>query len=127
MLAHHLQKLFMHTRVIGKLGVKSSSQHMFLAHEYGVSVAASEHFDILAEFEKAGCADEDHLQRSAWQLGVGGFDGAFELASVGVAADGNIEYAQTFLRGIFDLLREKDRSGTGAEGGLGGNEVMQLA
>src|SRR5579872_5687387 len=100
---------------------------MFLAHKDGISIAAGEYFDIFAEFQKTRCADEDHLQRSAGQLGVGGFDGAFELASVGVAADGNIEYAQTFLRGIFDLLREKDRSGTGAEGGLGGNEVMQLA
>ena len=53
-------------------------------------------------------------------------DGAVDLASVGVAADADVEGAKAVLRGIFDFFGEKDRPGAGAESWLGSYKIFQF-
>src|SRR6202041_14228 len=53
-------------------------------------------------------------------------DGAVDLASVGVAADTNIECAQAGLLRIFYFGREENRAGAGAERGLDVNKFLEL-
>src|SRR6202043_2569848 len=53
-------------------------------------------------------------------------DGAVDLASVGVAADSDVERAEAFLRGILHFGCEQDRAGTGAESWFGVDELLQL-
>ena len=53
-------------------------------------------------------------------------DGAVDLASVGVAADADVEGAKASLRGIFNLFREEDGAGAGSERGLQADELFEL-
>ena len=48
------------------------------------------------------------------------------MASVGVAADADVDCAQAGLLGIFDFGGEQDCAGAGAESWLEANELLQL-
>ncbi len=52
-------------------------------------------------------------------------DRAVELASVGVAADGHIDGAESVLVGILNFGGEQDRSSAGSESGLEAHELLQ--
>ena len=71
-----------------------------------------------------GGADEDHFERSDSEFAFA--DGAIELASVGVAADADVDGAEAGLLGVFDFGRQQDCAGAGAEGGLQAHELLQL-
>ena len=53
-------------------------------------------------------------------------DGAVDLASVGVAADADVERAQSGLLRILDFVGEQNCAGAGAEGWLHADELLQL-
>jgi len=103
-----------------------------------VGAFGCEHFDTVAEVNNFGCADENHFEGRVAQGGVvriaGGDmseepafpDGAVDLASVGVAADADVERAEAGLRGILDFFGEQDGARAGSEGGLGVNELLEL-
>ena len=57
--------------------------------------------------------------------GGGGEDGGVDLASVGVALDGDVEHGEGFLRGAFYVFCQEDRAGAGAEGGGGFDEGLE--
>src|ERR1700723_3067851 len=77
-------------------------------------------------------ADENHLQWGRCEFVVkraekfAFADGFIELASVGVAADGDVDCAEARLLWIFDFRGQQDRAGAGAEGWLHADELLQL-
>ena len=83
-----------------------------------------EDFDAFADVLDFGGADEDHFDGRGAEETLA--DGAVDLASVGVAADADVEGAEAWLLGILDLGGEQDGAGAGAEGGLGVDEIFQL-
>jgi hypothetical protein len=105
--------------------VEGGGQQIFFADEGGGVVAFGEDFDSRAGFHDPWGTDVDHLERSAWEFGVGGDDGAVDLASVGVALDGGVEDGEAFLRGIEDFLGQKDAAGAGTEGRLLADEALE--
>lgn len=105
--------------------MKRSGEQVTLTDEDGEAVAFGEGFDIGAGVGDAGGADEDHLERTAFELGWRGENGGVDLATVGVALDGDVEDGERFLRGIFYLLCQQDGSGAGAEGWGGFDEGLQ--
>ena len=49
-----------------------------------------------------------------------------ELTAVGVATNPDVERAEAFLCWVFDVLREQDRTGTGAECRFQTHEVAEF-
>ena len=61
-----------------------------------------EDFDAFADVLNFGGADEDHFHGRVAEAAFA--DGAVDLASVGVAADADVEGAEAFLLRIFDFV-----------------------
>ena len=100
--------------------------HQFsLAHQYWVTLAAGQDFDLRAGLRDAGRADENHLQWIAGQGSRRDEDGGVDLAAVGVAFDHCIEQAEGLLGGVSDLAGQEDASSAGAEDGVAGGVVAQ--
>jgi len=53
-------------------------------------------------------------------------DGAVDLAPVGIAADADVEGAESGLRRVFDFGGEQDGTGASPEGGLEADELLEL-
>ena len=62
-------------------------------------------FDACADLFDFGGADEDHFQRGVAEEALA--DGAVDLASVGVAADADVEGAEAFLSGFSTSLASR--------------------
>ena len=109
-----------------------------LPNDDRVGVFGSEDIDAVADVDDLGSANEDHFKRRLAQggvlgiAGVGGSDelafadGAVDLASVGVAADADVEHAEPALGRVLDFGGKQNGSGAGAEGGTGEGEVLEL-
>jgi hypothetical protein len=112
--------------VVGEFGVEGGGHGPSLPDGYGSFVGAlgGENFDALADVDNLGSTDEDHFQRGITEPALA--DGTIDLASVGVAADADVEGSQAFLLGIFNLCGEEDCPGAGPERGLGVDELFQL-
>lgn len=115
----------MDSGVVAEFGMEGSSEDVALTDENREAVAGSEGFDGGAGAGDARCANEDHLEGTAFELCGGGEDGGVDLASVGVALDGDVEDCEGFLRGAFYVFCQEDRTGTGAEGGCGFDKGLQ--
>src|SRR6202035_891213 len=98
-------------------------------HEDREAIALGEHRDIFADLLDARRANVDGFE---W-AGIEGraelccrlFDGAVDLAAVGVALDGGIKDAETGLRRMQDFRREQNATGTGTECGRDRDEGAQ--
>ena len=109
--------------IVRKFRMKRGGHAPSLAHGYGIVALGGDYFYAFADVFDFGGADEDHFYgRSAEKAFA---DGAVNLASVGVAADADVEGAQARLLGILDFGREKNRAGAGSESRLGVNEVLE--
>src|SRR5277367_2509693 len=105
--------------------MEGGGEEVAFADEDRESVAGGEGFDIGAGAGDARGADEDHLERAAFEFCRRGEDGGVDLAAVGVALDGDIEGGEGGLRGVFYVFGEEDRAGAGAEGWCGFNEGFE--
>ncbi len=114
----------MHGNIGAHFRMESGGQGLPFPHEHGVIAFRSQHFDAFAHVNNFRSADEDHLEGRIAEASLP--DGAFELPSIGIAADADIERIQTGLRRILHFAGEKDASGTGSEDGLRGNKLLQL-
>ena len=114
----------MHAGVVGEFGVEGGGHSFSLADGYGIVPLCGEDFYAFADVLDFGGTDEDHFDGRGAEEALA--DGAVDLASVGVAADADVEGAEAFLLGILDFGGEQDGSGAGAEGGLGVDEILQL-
>lgn len=122
----HIQKILVDAGIVAQLGMEGCGQRFTLAHEHGLFPIAfgGDDIDFSSQALDFGGADEDHFGGAALKLAFA--DGAVELASIGIAADGDVERAETRLRGIFHFGGEKDGAGAGSEGGLGLDEELEL-
>ena len=110
--------------IFGEFGVEGGGHGFSLADSDGIVPFCGEDFDAFADVLDFGGTDEDHFDGGGAEEALA--DGAVDLASVGVAADADVEGAEAFLLGILDLGGEEDGAGAGAKGGLGVDEIFQL-
>jgi len=128
----------MHAGVGGEFGVEGGGHGSSLADGYWIAALGSNDLYAFAYVCDFGGADEDHFE---WGFAEGGVmrvarviarqefalaDGAVDLASVGVAADADVEGAEAFLLWILHFGGEQNCAGAGAEGGFGVDEFFQL-
>lgn len=118
--------------VVREFGVECRSHGSSLPDGDWVGAFGSEDFDAFPNVRDLWCPNEDHFQRRFVLLAIeiaeelAMADGAVDLASIGVAADANVEGAEASLSGIFNLFGEEDGSGAGTEGGLQADKLLQF-
>src|SRR5579859_4883892 len=95
-------------------------------HQYGMVLAFGQHLHAFADALNTRSANEDHLQRSAIELRGSSHDRTVNLASVSVALNGDVEYAQALLLRIHDILCQQDRPGTRTERRLLRDKIAQF-
>ena len=112
--------------VVGEFGVEGGGHGSSLPNSDGSLIAAfgGQDFNAFSDMLDFGSADENHLQWGIAEETLA--DGAVDLASIGVAADANIEGAEASLLRILYFCGEENCAGAGAKGGLGVNEFFQL-
>src|SRR5450432_1766832 len=109
--------------------MKGGGHGSSLPDGYWIGALGGDDFYAFAEVGDFGGADEDHFERGVGVAVAGEYsfaDGAVDLAAVGVADDAHVDGAEAGLRGVFYFGGEEDGSGTGTEGGLGVDELLQL-
>jgi len=118
--------------IVGKFRVERSGHRSSLLNGDWIRAFSGKDFDAFADVRNLWGTDEDHFQRrflllvleTAEEFAVA--NRAVDLASVGVAADADVESPEAGLRGIFDLFGKEDGTGAGAERRLEANELFQL-
>ncbi len=115
----------MDAEVGGQLGVEGGGEDVVLADEDGRAFALGEGLDCGAGAGDPRGADEDHLDGLVAERGLSLEDGGVDLASVGVALDGNVEGGERRLCRVENFRGEEDDSGAGAEGGFGADEGVE--
>src|SRR5579871_1174852 len=118
--------------VFGEFRVESGRHRSSLPDGDRICAFGRQDLDSVADVRDLWGADKDHFQGSSVlfpfeivkELALA--DGAVDLASVGVAADADVEGSKAGLRGIFDLFREEDGTGAGAECGFEADELLEL-
>src|SRR5271165_6747675 len=114
----------MQASVIAEFGMESGGHHCSLPHGNGIVALGGDYFDSGADALDFGGADEDHLQRLIAESALA--DRAVDLAAVGVAADADVERAQSGLLRVVHFIGQQDGAGAGAEGWLYMNELLEL-
>jgi len=102
-----------------------------------IAAFSREGLDAIADVNDLWSADKNHFERRFPQSSVVRIAGpvareesaltdrAVDLASVGVAADADVESAESFLRRILHFGGQQDGARAGAEGRLGANELLE--
>ena len=93
----------MHAGVFAQFGMKSCSHYFSLPDCDGIAAFGGDYFYSGADALYLGCADEDHFDRLFTQSAFP--DRAVDLAAVGVAADADVEGAQSGLLRVFYFVR----------------------
>jgi hypothetical protein len=114
----------MNARILAELGMEGCSQRFAVAHEHGIVPFRGNDLDFFADALDFRRADEDHFDGMIFELPFP--DGAVELASIGVTADGDVERSQAGLRRIFYLRCEHDCTRAGPERRLGQHKLFEL-
>src|SRR5437762_14213361 len=101
-----VEKRLVNTRVVGELGMEGCGHDLSLAHGDGIFIFAlgGDDFYVLPYALDFWCADENHLGGRTGEDACA--DGAVDLASIGVAANRDVERAKADLLGIVDFVRE---------------------
>ncbi len=110
--------------IVGEFRMKGGGHGSSLPDSDGIGAFRSEDLDAFADLRNLGSADEDHFQRGISEQTLA--NRAVDLASIGVAADPNVESAESGLGRILDFGREQNGSSAGAERGFGPNELLEL-
>jgi len=105
--------------------VEGSGEEVILLDEDREAVTRGENLNAVAGFRDARGADVNHLQWAAWQFGLGGVDGAVDLAAVSVALNGCVENTEAGLGRMRDFRGEQDAAGAGAKGGFAADEILK--
>ena len=95
-----------------------------LPDDDGILVFGAKNLNPGANALDLGRPDEDHFNRYVAEKTFA--DGAVDLTPVGVAANADVDGAESDLSGILDFLCEEDCAGASAEGGLAVHEFPQL-
>src|ERR1700686_4800992 len=102
--------------------MESGSHGLALAHDDRVLPFCSEYFNMRSQTLNFWRTDEYHLDRRAEEKTVA--DGAFELSTVSVAADADVECAESGLCRVFDFFGKKDGACAGAESWFQANKFF---
>ena len=126
-LAYEIDEMAVHTAVGGELGMESGGEDVSLLDQDGEAVALGEDVDTGSGLHDARGTNVDELHGAAFELCWRSLNGAVDLASVGVAFDGDVEDGEALLRRIRHFFGEEDTAGAGAEGGACANEGLKAA
>jgi hypothetical protein len=111
-------------RVVREFGVEGRGHDFSLADSDRIITLGGDDFHVLPNALDFWRADEDHFGRAPSEDALA--DGAIDLASVGVAADGDVERAQAVLLGIVDFVGQENRTGASTERRLPAHELFQF-
>src|SRR5438105_206938 len=100
------------------------SHGLSLPHRNRIIAVGGDHLDFRTDALNLRRSDEDHFGRRSQEFSF--TDRAVNLASISIAADTNVERAQSGLRGIVHLAGEQDRSSARAKCRLQADELFQL-
>ena len=114
--AHEIEEGLVNSRVVRELGMEGRGHDSSLPDGYRVVAFSSDDFDSRPDALDLWSADENHFQwrvfcRQRRHLVVAHFalkkfafaDGAVDLASVSITADGNVESAQAGLLRVLNI------------------------
>ena len=111
----------MNARVGTQFRVEGRRQRMPLPHQNRIITLRGDYFDALTDAFNFRGANKDHFNGLVEKLAFA--DGAVDLSSVGIPANGNVESAKAKLFGILDVGGEEDAACASAKGWLDANEV----
>jgi len=111
-------------RVVREFGVEGRRHDFSLADSDRIITLGGDDFHVLSYALDFWRADEDHFGWAPSEDALA--DGAIDLASVGVAADGDVERAQAVLLGIVDFVGQENRTGASTERRLPAHELFQF-
>ena len=114
----------MEARIIAQLRMERSGDGIALFDRDWITAFCGEDFNTGAKSFDLRSADKDHFGRVA--VDQTGADGTVDLASVGIAAHGDVECAQRGLRWVRNFFREHDGAGAGTECRFYLDELFQL-
>src|ERR1700681_4458942 len=97
-------------------------QRVSLAHQDRVFAFGCDDFDSFTRAFDLGSADEDHLDRFIQKLSLA--NGAVDLASVSVAAHGDVESAESGLLWILYIGCQQDATRAGTEARFRPDEIF---
>src|SRR2546430_1789092 len=122
----HVQKILVNAPVVAQFRMERRGHGLALAHQYGDFVTAfrRDHFHALAYAFNLRSADEYHFNGLAKKSAFA--DGAVDLASVSVAAHGDIERPQAGLLRILYFSGQQDASRAGSKRRLRAHEILQF-
>src|SRR5579872_3594120 len=103
----------MHPGVAGELGMEGRGHDSSLADDDRIAALGRNHFDARPDTLNFRSTDEDHLDRGTFELALA--NRTVDLAAVSIAANADVENAETLLFGVFDLVCKQDGAGTGTE------------
>src|SRR5207247_2000389 len=121
-----VEKRPMHSRIVGKFRMEGCGHDLSLAHGDGIFIFAlgGDDFYVLPYALDFWCADENHL---GGRTGEDAFaDGTVALASIGVAANADVQGAESGLPGIFYFVGQQDGAGASTEDWLHAHELFEL-
>jgi len=121
----------MYPRVFGEFRVEGCGHRASLPDGDWVGAFGCDHFNACAYALDLGGADEDHFEVGTFLIKralqeLASANRTVDLASVGIAADADIDRAQASLLRVLHFGSQQDCSGAGAEGRLEAHELFQL-
>src|ERR1700733_8684750 len=100
--------------------VEGRGHRLSLLHDDRIFPLCGEDFHVWTDALDLRSANKDHLDGNISQHTLP--DRAVELASVGVAANADVERAESCLLWVLDFIRQQNRSGAGTKRRLRADE-----
>src|SRR5215813_9286797 len=121
---HQVQEGLMDAGIFREFGVEGRHHGFSLTDRNRVFSFGCDDFDARAKLLNLGSADEHHLEGCTLEQSFA--NGTVNLASVGIAADADIERTKPGLGRVRDLFGQQDRAGARAKRGLHPDKLTQL-
>src|SRR5882762_4940175 len=121
---NHFQEVMVNAVIVAQFRMERRRQRLALSYQHRIFSLRRDHFHALAHAFNLRSADEYHFDGIAEKSAFA--DGAVDLASVCVAAHGDVERAQAGLLRILYLCGQQDASRARAKGRLREHEIFQL-
>ncbi len=110
--------------ITGQLRMKGGGHDILLPHHDWILAFHSQHFDPRSDSRDLRSPDENHFDGRSLEGALS--NGTINLAAVSVAANSDINCAETSLFRVVYFLGEKDRTGASPESWFQSNELFQL-
>jgi hypothetical protein len=107
-----------------EFGVEGGGHRLALANYDGILALGSQNLYTRPKAFDSGCTYENHFDRCVTEQPFP--DGAVDLAAIGVAANVDVDRAQSELFGILNFLGKENRASAGAKGWFQAHKIFQL-